>query len=52
MVLEPSWRVLRAGEQAVQHLLLEVDDFLVGSVDAERVVAEEKHFKARFQFGK
>ena len=36
MALEPCWWVLRQKERVVQHLLLEVDDFLIGSASAQQ----------------
>ena len=51
-VLEPCWFVRREAGQVVQMILLEVDDFLIGSHSSGEAKWLEEQLKGRFQFGK
>ena len=51
-VLEPCWWVRRETGRVMQMILLEVDDFLIGSKSSTEAEWLEEQLRGRFQFGK
>ena len=51
-LLEPCWWTRRGSAGALQMVLIEVDDFLIGSTGREDMRTLKKQLSERFQFGK